>query len=129
MRSGSHRHDGKARLSGQCSLCGKVKASAHIVGQFAQRIVVPQIPAVFLFQPLQPGQNIGTGIGKVVSAQQSGTDGPFQIGKGVAVRLEGTQQECQAHSVWTEIPVHWQAGRKPGAYDCVFAPETLSFVA
>ena len=44
----------------------------HIVGQFAQRIVVPQIPAVFLFQPLQPGQNIGTGIGKVVSAQQSG---------------------------------------------------------
>ena len=67
----------------------------HIVGQFAQRIVVPQIPAVFLFQPLQPGQNIGTGIGKVVSAQQSGTDGPFQIGKGVAVRLEGTQQECK----------------------------------
>ena len=59
------------------------------------------------------GGDIEAGIGVVVAAELICPQGALQIGEGIAVRLEGAEQECQFKAAGREtVLVFQQRGRQ-----------------
>ena len=63
------------------------------MGQFAQRVVVPDGPAVPALQPGNAGVDIVLGVGVVVPPELPRPQRPLQVGQRITVRLKGAEQE------------------------------------
>ena len=69
------------------------KRIGQIMSELSQGIVVPEIPG---FPPLQPNNapvQKGAAVGIVVPPEEMAPEGAFQIGKGIAVRLDGAKEK------------------------------------
>ena len=90
------------------------KGVRQIVGQLAQRVVLPDGPMRTLLESLNVDIDIGLGIGKVVTAEPISPSGPLQIGQWIAVRLKRAKQKGQFKSfgVKSILAVEQSGGQK-----------------
>ena len=89
-------------------IVGVCKCVGQIVGEFAQGIVLPDVPAGTGLKQLDVGLDIEPGIGEIVAPELAGPAGTFQIGLWIAIRLEGTEQEGQLVALGPEAMLTFQ---------------------
>ena len=73
----------------------KGECISQIMGQFAERVVLQDVPTIALLKQSDFSADVRAGIGKIMSTKSPAPECPPQKGERVAVRLKGTEQEGQ----------------------------------
>ena len=92
----------------EMNVVGECKRVGQIMGQLAESIVVPGLPAFALLQRLNFAADVTVGIGETVSAESTGAERASQEGEGIAVRLKGPEQKSQFMAALPEALVAFQ---------------------
>ena len=80
-------------------IVGKGKGVRQVVGEFPQGVVLPHGPVLAALETLDLALDVILGIRIVMSPELVGPQRAFEVGQGIAVRLEGAEQKGKFESL------------------------------